>query len=295
MTQQNALPYPPCEVCDCRDMIAVFQKGNDAYQKCPQCGLIRIYPQPSDDTLAAIYQGNYYQAWGENEDVYRQIKRMTFSRLLRLLPLETPQGKKLLDVGAATGLLMELAAEYGYDVFGVETAADGVAAIARKFGAHKVASGYFNQIDVASLGWNAQFDVVVMCDLFEHVRDPNQTLQFACELLNPNGYILLYLPNTASFSCKILGKTWEYFSTEHLFSFSLPNIRQMLHKHDLDVITSISFPKCLNIDYAIAVTGRLTGGRASQVMPLFAKLPRRMRRIPLLVPVGQMAVVARKV
>ena len=294
MTQQNALPYPPCEVCDCRDMIAVFQKGNDAYQKCPQCGLIRIYPQPSDDTLAAIYQGNYYQAWGENEDVYRQIKRMTFSRLLRLLPLETPQGKKLLDVGAATGLLMELAAEYGYDVFGVETAADGVAAIARKFGAHKVASGYFNQIDVASLGWNAQFDVVVMCDLFEHVRDPNQTLQLIYSLLKPEGVLLLYLPNTASFSCRMQQRGWEHFKTEHLYSFSTTNITRIIRKHHFAVVKAISFPKTLNIDYIMTVTEKMPSGITLKSQPLFSKIPQRLRRISLTVPIGQMAVVARK-
>lgn len=286
--------HPPCEICECRDMISLFHKGDDAYQQCPQCGLIRIYPQPTDDTLAAIYQGNYYQAWGENEDVYRQIKRMTFSSLLRLLPLKTPHGKKLLDVGAATGLLMELASEYGYDVFGVETAADGVAAIARKFGTHKVANGYFNQIDVAALGWNAQFDVVVMCDLFEHVRDPNQTLQLTYSLLKPEGALLLYLPNTASFSCRMQQRAWEHFKTEHLYSFSVTNITQIVRKHHFSVIKAISFPKSLNIEYIMAVTERIPSGITSKLQPLFIKIPQRLRRIPLTVPIGQMVVVARK-
>jgi hypothetical protein len=44
-----------CEVCKSFQIRFLFKKDNYNYQKCQKCGLIRIYPQPTNEQLDAVY------------------------------------------------------------------------------------------------------------------------------------------------------------------------------------------------------------------------------------------------
>ncbi|MDR1924504.1 MAG: hypothetical protein LBQ66_09015 [Planctomycetaceae bacterium] len=72
-----------CEVCSGSTFKSLFEKDNESYQQCVTCGLIRIYPQPSDERLNKIYNEDYPQIWGNDENVYRPLKeklnRMIFN------------------------------------------------------------------------------------------------------------------------------------------------------------------------------------------------------------------------
>lgn len=281
-----------CEVCNHKSLTSLFEKDSYHYEKCPNCGLIRIHPQPTDEALEAIYQNGYYAAWGETEDVFRSIKRKTFTSLLNMIP-ENIRGGKLLDVGAATGILMELACEWGYEPYGVEASQDGAASIARKFGAERLFADYFDQIDFAKTGLIGNFDVVTMIDLIEHVRDPNEALRQAHSLLKSDGFLLLFLPETGSLSARVLGKKWNYYAPEHLFSFSKNCIAQLLQKNGFKVYKMGASPKYLNIEYASNVLKRIPGSFGF-LRPILALTPPAMKRIPIPLYVGQMTVLARK-
>ena len=128
-----------CEVCSHHPLSSLFMKDGSQYEECPQCGLIRIHPQPADETLENIYQNDYFAAWGKSEGDFRVLKRKTFTSILDMLPQEKRSGK-LLDVGAASGILMGLAQEWGFQSYGVEASRDGAAAIAEKFGTDRAFS-----------------------------------------------------------------------------------------------------------------------------------------------------------
>ena len=92
-------------------------------------------PQPDDPTLASIYQKEYYDAWGiqRDEDLTRAMKRATFARMLRPLRTRFPGTPRLLDCGAATGYLMEVAAAMGMEPYSAESSEFGASRIAEKF------------------------------------------------------------------------------------------------------------------------------------------------------------------
>ena len=110
-----------CEVCGGGSFRRLFDKHGHHFARCKTCGLERIDPQPSDETLGTIYGKHYYNAWGLHEDeaAVRKQKKATFGFVLDAIgPL--PPRAKVLDLGAATGFLMEVVKERGLEPCGIE-------------------------------------------------------------------------------------------------------------------------------------------------------------------------------
>ena len=288
-----ATDSPVCQICGGSRLRHLFNKGGYPYQICDDCGLVRIYPQLTDEELAGIYRQGYYEHWGGHEEVFHQMKSRTFGALLDrfIIPRIKGSGSRLLDIGAATGIMMEQARERGFDVYGVEAAEDGAALIAGKFGRDHVINDYFGEKDFWEPGF---FDVICMSDLFEHVRDPNTVIDKVYNLLRPEGYVILILPDTGSLSGRLLGRHWSQFIPEHLFSYSRKNIRMLLSKHGFAVEHIGPGKKHLTIDYAGNVW-TFMGGPVDRLAAALCRLaPRSLATRPWSMHCGEMTVLARK-
>jgi 2-polyprenyl-3-methyl-5-hydroxy-6-metoxy-1,4-benzoquinol methylase len=102
------------------------------------------------------------------------------------------RGRRLLDVGAADGLLSRLLTERGWKVTGLE--ADPVAAAA---GAPHCERMIVADLDAAVPPLPGEFDVIVCADVLEHLRDPLGTLVALRRALAPDGVVVISIPNVA--------------------------------------------------------------------------------------------------
>jgi 2-polyprenyl-3-methyl-5-hydroxy-6-metoxy-1,4-benzoquinol methylase len=101
-------------------------------------------------------------------------------------------GRRLLDVGVGTGLLLCLARERGWQVSGIEICAEAAERARDEFGV-PVALGDFEQ---AAL--EGGYDAITMADVVEHTRDPRAFLARARALLAPGGVLYVAVPNHRS-------------------------------------------------------------------------------------------------
>jgi methionine biosynthesis protein MetW len=119
------------------------------------------------------------------------------------------RGLRVLDVGCGKGQLLRFLADH-FDAEGVGIEPDEQRVeFARQLGI-TVHHGLFDTVPFSKLG---KFDVVLFCDVLEHLADPGAALQSALSLLRPGGYVLASIPNVAHWSVRwdLLFGRFDYY------------------------------------------------------------------------------------
>jgi SAM-dependent methyltransferase len=157
-----------------------------------------------------------------------ELKRSPYgshARLLGMLPAEG-HGHRVLDLGCASGYLAALVAGRGFDVVGVDRAGAVAGAPPFTFVAADLEAG-LPPLD-------GRFDVIVMADLLEHLRDPLGFLRAARALLAPDGVVLASLPNSGHLVVRLVVLAGRFpthdrglFDRTHLHFFTLASWREL--------------------------------------------------------------------
>jgi 2-polyprenyl-3-methyl-5-hydroxy-6-metoxy-1,4-benzoquinol methylase len=142
-------------------------------------------------------------------------------------------GKRVLDVGCATGYLAEALGSRGNKVSGVEI--DAAAAEEARPYLERLVVGDLERIDLGVELAGERFDVVVFADVLEHLRDPVATLRQAKAILGEGGYVVLSIPNIAHGSVRfaLLEGQFQYRSLglldgTHLRFFTRESLEELL-------------------------------------------------------------------
>lgn len=200
-----------CPVCGATPTRALHVRTHRRILRC-RCGLVLIDPLPPADTIAEregeAFRGELmdetremFAAYGRDyrpdDPVVRAFQHhlATLGRLTR--------GRRLLDVGIGTGLLVHLARAAGWDASGVEICDEAAERARREFDI-AVTTGDFAAVDVAG-----GLDVITMADVLEHTYDPRAFLAAARERLKPGGVLYVAVPNHRSLvflTADLLGK-----------------------------------------------------------------------------------------
>jgi 2-polyprenyl-3-methyl-5-hydroxy-6-metoxy-1,4-benzoquinol methylase len=284
-----------CEICGGDAFAPRFAKHGHAYVRCRTCGLERIDPQPSDAELAEIYGQTYYDAWGLQADEQHAavLKRETFRRVIAAAGRLPPRAK-VLDCGAATGFLMQVAAEASYEPYGVELSSYGARAIAQRFGADRVFEGHLEQAQFPHLQPRPSFAAAFMCDYLEHVRDPRAVLRRAAALLEPDAPLVISTPRSGSLTHRLMGRGWTHYKTEHLYYFTPSNLQALLAETGFDRIRQGAAWKTMTLEYARHQFAAYHHPVLTPLARLVQWLPAAARHRRLAIVLGEMLVVARR-
>jgi 2-polyprenyl-3-methyl-5-hydroxy-6-metoxy-1,4-benzoquinol methylase len=284
-----------CPVCGSSAAKPMFEKSGHQFARCSGCELEAISPPPTDETLAAIYGAHYYESWGlhDSESIVRQLKKRTFQSVLKRVG--PPRGsKRLLDCGAATGFLLEVAADMGYSPYGLELSEFGANEIATKFGADHVFRGELQDCKFPDAGKDS-FAAVTMCDYIEHVRDPRHVLSLAHDLLEQDGLIALTTPDAGSMSHRVLGSGWSHYKIEHLHYFNRANMKRLLEDVGFSSVTFYPLWKSLTLDYI----GHQLDVYPHKILTPVAHgiqrvVPSTLRKAPMPFSTGELLAIARR-
>jgi SAM-dependent methyltransferase len=148
--------------------------------------------------------------------------------------------RRVLELGCSTGFISKLLKQSGCHVVGLDV--DPLAA--------KVAATICDRVmltDLSSPEWpgdlDQKFDVIVMGDVLEHLVAPQVVLRNVRPLLDPDGYIVVSLPNVVHWTqrLKILLGQFRYQSTglldfTHLRFFDLRTARVLLTECGFEIV-----------------------------------------------------------
>ena len=190
--------------------------------QCLQCGFVYASPRRSPTEVLAAYQ--------QVEDpVYLQERRgreLTFRKHLEPMQRLTglPNGRRLLDVGAYTGVFVQVAGEAGWRAEGLEPSTWAVKQ-ARQEGL-LITQGTLDEGCFPA----ETFEVITLWDVIEHFDSPRAELQQVWRLLKPGGFVVIHTIDIDSITARLMKARWPFLMEMHVMFFSRRTLRDLLER-----------------------------------------------------------------
>lgn len=277
--EPTALCATECPVCrGTRSMVRLYENGRGhVVFLCERCDVVVL---DSQRQVSLLTDEHYYDA--EMERFYR-AHQDRFQRTAKEYLAEVERrvgrvaGKRLLDIGAGLGHFLDVAANAGADVEGLDIRDSAVRFLeARGYSAHHSLIHEF--ADKAP----AAYDIVTAWNVIEHDDAPRRFVQSALALLRPGGVLVLETPDNLHVLKRL---AYRYFGmvparyrpvlpnlhtdTGHRFGFCPESLEELL--------TSVGFEECGSAGSAyddklmlkkIAARGTTTRQRVKTVVTL---------------------------
>jgi 2-polyprenyl-3-methyl-5-hydroxy-6-metoxy-1,4-benzoquinol methylase len=250
-------PSAACLLCEgSGESRLLFHTSRPIFQ-CTSCGLVYADPRtaPAVDYSEDYYRDGVYADYLADRDAIQRNAPRVLEELERMV-----KGRKLLDVGCATGFFLEAARARRWDVRGLE--------------ASKYASDYARrelglEVETASIVWPPEglplFDVVTLWDTIEHLDRPDLALANIRGLLDSNGVLVFSTGDYASLLRRLTGKRWRLFADPtHNFFFDEETLRLMLMRAGFEVLRVTRRGKRVSLSLILHQSG----------LPLSARLRR---------------------
>lgn len=221
----------PCAVCGAREPAHHFSCDGFGFSRCRRCGLVYQNPQPVFDDLQRRYDEEYFSYETENEEKFLELMLLGLRDIrFDLIEARMPF-RRFLDVGCATGLLIERLGSLGWETEGVE-----LCAASAEYGrTRRGLSIHTGTLDGVRFP-DARFSCVHASHLIEHLNDPAAFLHEVNRVLAPGGFLILVTPNIAGLQARMFGAEWRSAIADHLYLFSPRTLGRLLENAAFEVL-----------------------------------------------------------
>lgn len=246
-----------CPACGQDNCSIDFTKDGFTFCRCQPCACLYVNPVPTEALL-----GEYYDGAQSIEYFHREIlvptlavRRKIFrERVERMEPFVSADDR-ILEVGSSIGLFVEAALGKGWEPTAVEINTELVKHLRNTYKV-PVYHGFFEQLRI-----DDNYDVVVMWEVIEHLREPGTALHKARGVLGDSGKLILTLPNIDGLEFRLLNKEHELVEAPgHINYFSVQTLRVLLERHGF-VIEHYETPGIL--DFVNIMNAVQSGGEQS--------------------------------
>ena len=185
---------------------------------CKECCVFQKINPPSKEDVLRSQSGMLISACN-NRTVY--IRRMeNANKTIDLIETFIRKNgyKRLFDVGANAGFIMEVAAKRGWTVDGNEVSKAAIEYARKEFILH-IEYAFLEDIKFVDT-----YDCFVLWNVLEHLLNPVEVLNIIYERLNDNGVIAMQLP--LKYSENII----TCYEKEHIFEYTWCGLTNLLAK-----------------------------------------------------------------
>jgi SAM-dependent methyltransferase len=267
-----------CLICGSGRVTPLFTASDRLYQttakpfavvRCGECGLIRLDPPPAPEELHRYYPDNYWfapdrSAASRLEEAYRRLVLRDHVRFAAEAIRHSSAQGPLLDAGCGGGLFLGMMRQRGVRVLGLDYSREAAAIAWRRQQAPSVCA----TLDAAPFR-AASIGALTMFHVLEHLYDPRAYLTAARHLLEPDGRLVVQVPNAACWQFRLLGRRWNGVDVpRHIFDFRSGDVEKLLHSCGFEVVRRKYFSLRDN-----------PAGLASSLAPSLDPMARRVRRV----------------
>jgi 2-polyprenyl-3-methyl-5-hydroxy-6-metoxy-1,4-benzoquinol methylase len=161
------------------------------------------------------------------------VRTYTISKKLKLIQFYKKSGK-LLDIGCATGEFLNYCKNRNWDGQGIEPDE-----ASRKNGIAKYSLNINEETHLKFIP-DGSFDVITMWHVLEHVPLLNERIVELHNLLRPDGFLFVAVPNSNSHDAKFYNSFWAAYDVpRHLYHFTRDTITRLFLKHSFKLVKTV--------------------------------------------------------
>ena len=210
------------------------------FSTCRHCGFVFSNPYAPEQEIASFYAQLEDREYSAEADGRSKNFNTILKRLQRLQQhtakatasntTHTPHTPRLLDIGAASGIFLDLAKQYGYQVEGIEPSEFLVREAEKKYGL-TLFKGTLE--DYKPTG---KFSVITLLDIIEHLVEPDDFMTTLDPLMEENGLLVVVTPDIGSLAARLMGSRWWHYRVAHVNFFNRQSLSYLLQKHNYEII-----------------------------------------------------------
>ena len=242
----------PCPLCGSVARSPFLACDGFAFVRCSACSAVYQDPSPAFEDLRRRYGESYFAYEYRNERNFFTLMELGLRDVdfeARAAGLGSP--RTFLDIGCATGMLLESMQHKGWTVRGVDICRESAEYGKR----HRGVDIFPGTLHEAAFPDNS-FSVVHFSHLIEHVPDPRGFLAEVLRILKPGGFAVITTPNVDGFQARLFGTGWRSAIADHLVLFSRRTLGRVLRDSGFSIIKTVTW-----------------GGLAVGTAPLLIKKP----------------------
>ncbi len=245
--------------------------------------LLITSPQPSLENLPSYYESSEYISHTDSkkslfDKIYQIVKKYTISKKIKLVKSLLKDIKldnvkpKILDIGCGTGDFLVACDKKEFEVFGVEPNVN-----AKNIAKQKIIKTDFTiQNSIFDLDINVKYDVITMWHVLEHVPDLEKYISKLKSLLQPNGILIIAVPNYKSYDAKYYKEFWAAYDVpRHLWHFSKKSISLLFSKVAMQV--KFIYPMKLDSFYVSLLSEKYKTGKSNFIKAFYIGLLSNIR------------------
>lgn len=178
-----------CNLCGYENFKPIISVDKINIIKCENCGLKFLNPINNTNNYEEFYNGhtNFLDSYERGIEWRREIANQRINSIKKLINIK--MGLKLLDIGCATGIFLEVAQRNNFESYGLDLSNTMV-----NYGKGKYPEIDFRCGDITqALYEEGLFDVVTVFDTLGYSEDPKKALEQIYKIIKPGG--LLYMSN----------------------------------------------------------------------------------------------------
>lgn len=188
---------------------------------------------PGAEELRRIYGRGYF--FGEEYVDYladAAVLRTNFERRMRVLRryLDPARHRRLLEIGCAYGLFLDVARRDVPSVRGIDIAEEPVRHARDALGLDASTGDFLDAPD-------DEVDVVCLWDALEHLAAPHRTVEKIGRVTQSGALLALTTGDIGSWNARRGGKSWRLIHPPtHLHYFTRTSLHRLLERHGFDVV-----------------------------------------------------------
>ena len=201
------------------------------------CGGAFLNPRPAPEALGRVYPSNYYSYDFGNKLGPAVMRFKAFAERAKVRAYEPylSAGARVLDVGCGDGHVLGQirdAVSLPLELEGLEFSDHAIRAA--ESAGFRV---YRGRIEDAVLPSDT-FDLIIMNQLIEHVREPREVLEEIARALKPGGHVFLETPNIDSVDARLFRRRYwgGYHLPRHFHLFDARSLARLVEKAGLEKV-----------------------------------------------------------